>query len=62
MFLKTFGGSFIVTIVALGLAQIYSGPTAVVLSLILGIALCSSIIWNKRIATDELTNELATIK
>lgn len=62
MFLKTLGGLFIVMIVALGLTQIYSGSTAVVLSLILGIAVCSSIIWNKRLATDELTDELITIK
>jgi len=62
VFLKTLGGSFIVTIVALGLAQIHGVPTAAVLSLIFGIALCSSIIWNKRVGTDELTNELATIK
>ena len=62
MFLKTFGGSFIVTIVALGLALIHGGPTAIVLCLILGIALFSSIIWNKRVAADELTHELATIK
>ena len=37
MFLRTFGGSFVVTVIALGAALAYGGPSALVLAAILGV-------------------------